>query len=258
MKLFEGKVVAITGVSSGIGRCAVKMFAQEGAKVVGIARRENLLKELEAEVAATGGIFVPIAGDITSEENVNHLIDYTVETFGRIDVLVNNAGAMDYATPVADMERAVWDRCITMNLTVPMMTMRRALFYMLKQENGGNIVNVGSTASLRGAINGAAYTASKHGLVGLTKNTAYTYAKRKIRCNMVCPSGVDTVMCAPETQNQSTLKNPETYPLYKEVCRTMTKCAPEEIAKIILYLASDVPQVLNGAIITADSGYTAS
>lgn len=258
MKRFEGKAVAISGVSSGIGRVAVKALIQEGAKVVGIARRESLLKELEAEVASEGGVFIPLVGDITVEENADLLIDSTVEAFGKIDILINNAGSMDYATPVGHMPNDVWLRCLTMNMTVPMMTMRRALFYMCKQETGGSIVNVGSTASLRGAISGAAYTASKHGLVGLTKNTAYTYAKQGIRCNMVCPSGVDTYMCSADAQNASMEKNPDVYPMYREVCRTMTRATPEEIAEIVLYLASDLSKVLNGAVVAADSDYTAS
>lgn len=255
MGRFENKVVVMSGTSSGIGRTTAKMFAAEGAKVVGIARRQNLQMELEAEIAEQGGIFVPYCGDVTKEADVNGVIETAIEKFGRIDILVNDAGDMDYAYLCADVPNETWEHCLAINMTAPMMMIRKALSYMLKQENGGNIVNVGSVASIRGTVSGVAYVASKHGLVGITQNVAYNYANQKIRCNQVCPGGVDTYMCSAEACEKS---DPVGFAASSKTNSLMIRMSqPEEIAEAILFLASDASGVINGVILAADSGFTA-
>lgn len=250
---FENKVVVVTGAASGIGRMTAKMFAAEGAKVVGIARRESLLKELEEEITAAGGVFAAFPGDLTCGEDCDGVIDFAVEHFGTIDILANIAGAMDYAHLCDAMTDEIWDNCIAVNLTAPMKTSRRALKYML--ENGkGIIVNVGSEASLKGMVSGAAYTASKHGIAGLTKNVAYSYAKRGIRCNAVCPGGVKTAMIQPSDKN---------YAPGLAICSPVSRntnirpLETEEVGNLILFLASDEASGINGALIPIDGGWSA-
>lgn len=255
MGKFDGKVVAITGTSAGVGRATAKKFAAEGAKVVGIARRAELQETLKAEITAAGGVFVPVVGDVTKESDVDRFIETAVNQFGKLDIVVNNAGTSDFIFMCHNTENKIWDDIIALNLTAPFTVSRKALSYMLPAGNG-NIVNIGSVASVRGMIGGAAYTASKHGLVGLTKSTAYAYAKKGIRCNMVMPGGVDTYLCSPEI---FALNEPEGFEMSNSICATMIRMAqPEEISDLILFLASDDAGVINGAIIPADSGFTAS
>lgn len=253
MEKFGGKVAVITGTSSGIGRATAKMFAKEGAKVIGIARREDLMLELEAEIKAEGGVFVPVIGDITKEENVDRVIETAVEKFGKIDVLVNDAETSDLLLKCDKISDEIWDDVMALNLTAPFKTSRKALSYMLKQSAGGCIVNVGSVASIRGGVGGVAYTASEHGIMGLTRSVAYGYAKKGIRCNLVMPGSVDTYLCSEEC---AATFDPEGLEINRVASGPMIRLAqPEEIANVILYAASDDASILNGAIIAADAGY---
>ena len=256
VKRFAGKTAVISGTASGVGRATAKLFASEGANVIGIARREAEQKALADEIAADGGVFVPYIGDVTKLDDVNGVIDTAVSKFGSIDILVNNAGKLDMAYVCDVISNEMWDGVIALNLTAPMRMIRKALGYMLEQENGGCIVNVGSCSSLRGATGGVAYTASKHGLVGLTKNVAYYYAKKGIRCNLVAPGGIDTIMC---DQDFLATGYPPGRAMNKAVCSMMVRRAePDEIASVIAYLCSDDASVVNGAIVAADSGFSAS
>ena len=257
MGKFDNQVVIITGTSSGIGRTTAKKFAAEGAKVVGVARRAELQKSLEEEIAAAGGEFTGIVGDITIEADIDKVVDTTIEKYGRVDILVNNAGVVDNGYYCAIIDDARWDACIATNLTAPMKFIRRCLQYMLKQENGGRIVNVDSAAGLRGGINGAGYVSSKHGLIGLTKNVAYYYAKKGIRCNAICPGGVDTIMCDQEWLDANS--DPEGRAFAKHVCSMMVRrSTTDEQANVIMFLCAEEASVVNGAIIPTESGFTAS
>lgn len=256
MKRFEDKVVVVTGTSSGLGRCTAKMFTEEGAKVVGMARREELMKELQAEISSEGGTFEFCVGDITEANVPKEVIDYTIDKFGKIDILVNNAGADDYTRFVLDTTDDFWDYIIALNLTAPFRITREALEHMVHQESGGNIVNVGSIAGLRGVVGGASYTAAKHGLVGLTKNVARAYVNQNIRCNIVCPAGMKTRLC---TAEHFTKSPPENKALSRAACAASVRVMePEEVARVILFLASDDAKGVNGAIVSTDGGFAAS
>lgn len=256
MGKFEGKVVAITGTSAGVGRSAAKLYAEQGAKVIGIARRAELQESLKKEIGATGGIFIPVVGDVTVEADVDRFIETAVNAYGRLDILVNNAGTSDRLYMGHNTSNEIWDEIIALNLTAPFKVCRKGLACMLNQPEGGNIVNIGSVASIRGMIGGAAYTASKHGLLGLTKSIAYNYAKKGIRCNLVMPGGVDTYLCSPEI---FAINEQEGFAMSNTICAGMIRMAqPEEIANVILYLSSDDASILNGAAVAADAGFTAS
>lgn len=255
MGKFDGKVVVITGVSDGIGRVAAKDFASEGAKVVGNARRAPKLEELRQEIEADGGVFVPVTGDVTKEEDCNKLIDTAMEQFDRIDVLINCAGTTDrlYMAHVTTNER--WDFNIALNLTAQFYTIRRTLNYML-DKGGVNIINFGSVASVRGMVGGASYTAAKHGAVGLTKSVAYYYANQGVRCNLVMPGGVDTFLCSEDIAKEN---YPEGFERSNFVCQTMIRLMqPQEIVDVVKWLASDESGCINGVSIAADAGFVAS
>ncbi|HAE92259.1 SDR family NAD(P)-dependent oxidoreductase [Tissierella praeacuta] len=250
MRLDE-KIVLVTGASSGIGKEIALLFAKEGARVVAVARRINKLEELVNSTIGYNGIIIPFEGDVSKQEDMDKLVDYIIKNFGRIDVLVNNAGNLDNFTPVHDLSDELWENILDINLTAPMKLARKIIPFMIQAESG-NIVNVASIGGLNGARGGAAYTASKFGLVGLSKNIGFMYANKGIRCNVICPGGVDTEI----TSNQK----PNTFGVERIMSGTgnnIRSGSPEEIANIALFLASDESSLINGATIVADAGWTA-
>lgn len=250
MKL-KDKIAIITGASSGIGRETALLFAKEGASVVATARREERLEELVKISKDFAGTIIPLAGDVAKEEDLQKIIDVTMDNFGRIDILVNNAGILDDFTPIANLTDELWNNVIKINLTSPMSLCRKAIPIMLKQKSG-NIINVSSVGGLHGSRAGAAYTASKHGLVGLTKNIGYMYANDGIRCNVVCPGGVDT-----EITNNLHADDFGVGRVMAGANNSPRSGSSEEIANILLFLASDDSSLINGATIVADAGWTA-
>lgn len=250
MRLDE-KIVLVTGASSGIGKEIALLFAKEGARVVAVARRINKLEELVNSTIGYNGIIIPFEGDVSKQEDMDKLVDYIIKNFGRIDILVNNAGNLDNFTPVHDLSDELWENILDINLTAPMKLARKIIPFMIQAESG-NIVNVASIGGLNGARGGAAYTASKFGLVGLSKNIGFMYANKGIRCNVICPGGVDTEI----TSNQK----PNTFGVERIMSGTgnnIRSGSPEEIANIALFLASDESSLINGATIVADAGWTA-
>lgn len=246
---FEGKSVVVTGASSGMGRTIALQFAAEGATVIAVARRKERLEELEKEAEGLAGKILSYVGDISSEEVNNGMIDYAVSECGKLDVLVNNAGIMDEFKPIGEVTNEHWEKIMKVNLDGPMYAMRKAVEVMTAQEKGGNIVNIASIGGICGCRAGAAYTASKHALVGLTKNTAYMYTG-KIRCNVVCPGGVETEVMNSQTNISQAGMGRVMAGLDTSI--PAGKC--EDIATAVLYIASDDAKFMTGAEIVIDGG----
>lgn len=247
----KDKVVLLTGASSGMGKDTALLFAQEGAKVVAAARRMQKLEELAKEAKDAPGEVMPLEVDVSKDEDIDHLVNFAMDKYGRIDILVNNAGVLDDFMPVGEVTDQLWDKVIGINLTAPMKLTRKVIPIMEKQEKG-NIINISSLGGLYGSRAGAAYTASKFGLTGLTKNTAYMYAEKGIRCNAICPGGVDTEI--------SDHMNPSEFGLarvMKGTSNNIRSGSGMEIAHIALFLASDESSFINGDTIVADAGWTA-
>lgn len=247
----EGKVVLLTGASSGIGKSVALLFAKEGAKVVAVARRMEKLEELSKEAAQFSGEVVAFKGDISKDKDIENMVNYTLERHGRIDILMNNAGILDNFIPVDEVTDELWNKVIEINLTSPMKLARKVIPIMIKQEKG-NIINTSSLGGLYGGRAGAAYTASKYGLTGLTKNIAYMYAPKGIRCNAISPGGVDT-----EIMNNLQASEYGMERIMKGTANNPRSGSPEEIANIALFLASDESSFVNGDTIVADAGWTA-
>ena len=251
----KDKVIVITGAGSGIGRSISTLFAAEGARLVLGDWNEQLLAEAVSEIQGSGGTASGVRGNVAVPADAEALVDGAVNTYGRIDVLVNNAGVIDNNQGVGELNDAVWERVLEINLNGPMYTSRKAVQHMLGQ-GGGNIINMASASGLGGGSSGAAYTASKHGLVGLTRNTAWIYANKNIRCNAICPGGVMTPMAKNIDLSKVDPLGAERNGVYYA---TMPKLLqPEEIAKLALYLAGDESSFINGAIISADHGWRAA
>jgi NAD(P)-dependent dehydrogenase (short-subunit alcohol dehydrogenase family) len=251
----KGKVIVITGGGGGMGRAIATLFAAEGAQLVLGEWNAQALAETLAEIRGHGGAATGLCGNVAVQAEAERLVDSAVSGYGRIDVLVNNAGVIDTNQGVGELSDAIWERVIGINLNGPMYTSRKAVQHMLRQ-GGGNIINVVSTAGLGGASAGAAYTVSKHGLVGLTRNTAWMYTNKNIRCNAICPAGVATAMARGIDLSKVDPLGAERNGLYYSTMPRMLQ--PEEIARVALYLASDDSACISGDIISADYGWRAA
>lgn len=250
----ENKVVVVTGASSGVGREVALRFAKEGAKVVAVARRAERLAALEEQSKELAGEIVAYAGDISLEETNEKMIDFAIEKFGKFDVLVNNAGLMDNFAPAENLDTELMERLMKVDVYGPAWATRKAVRVFLENENGGNIVNIASIAGLCGGKSGCAYTMAKHAVIGLTKNTAFTYRNNKIRCNAICPGGINTEMADPSifaTADQKGIQN-----AMLAMNFGVRSAEAIEIADVALFLASDAAAVVNGAVVTAYSGLT--
>jgi NAD(P)-dependent dehydrogenase (short-subunit alcohol dehydrogenase family) len=251
----KDKVVVITGAASGMGRAMAIRFASEGAKLIVGDRHVRRLGEVVDLVRGGGAVIASAEGDIGDQSTAEALVDLAHSTHGRIDVLVNNAGIMDHFQGAGELENDVWRRVLATNLDGPMFTTRRALGYMLKAGNG-SIVNIASLSSFSGASAGAAYTASKHGLLGLTRNTAWRYAKEGIRCNAICPGAVKTNIQESMPEN---LLDPKGMARAVEFFSLGSAyLEPSEIASLALFLASDEARYINGSVVSADAGLCAT
>lgn len=251
----EDKVVVITGAGSGMGRAMANLFAAEGAKVVAAEWNQTTLDEVVAEVVETGGTIVGVQGNVAIQEDCEKIIDTAVEQFGRLDVLCNNAGVMDLNAGAAELDNATWERVLGINLNGPMYLTRKAIPAM-KANNGGSIINTASVAGVGGGAAGAAYTVSKHGLVGLTRNTAYRYAQEAIRCNAIVAGAVETNITQSVDLTKMDPAGSSRYQTWYAAIPGMLKAI--DIANLALFLASDESKLINGAIIAADAGWTAA
>lgn len=254
MKL-QGKAAVITGAGSGMGLAMAKLFAAEGARVVAGDWNASRLGEAVESIKQSGGIIVGAQGNIAEQASAEGLVDLAIATHGRVDILINNAGVMDFMQGVGELSDDIWRRVLGINLNGPMFTMRRAVSQMVKQ-GGGSIVNISSTAGISGGAAGAAYTASKHALVGLTRNTAWMYATRGVRCNAICPGGTKTNIGETMTPDRIDAAGAARAGTYASLIPAMLD--PEDIASLALFLASDESRYINGAIIPADAGWTAA
>jgi NAD(P)-dependent dehydrogenase (short-subunit alcohol dehydrogenase family) len=247
----ENKVAVVTGASAGMGRAIAERFAQEGANVIAVARRLERLEELAKEMNGASGKVIPCAGDIGKQETSVTMIELAIKEFGRLDVLVNNAGIMDDMSPVAEMSDEMLKELMRINTYGPLYAMREAVKVFLAQGGGGNIINIASVGSEHNTA-GVAYAASKAALVAATKNTAFMYINDEIRCNAISPGGVLTeiALAMPPSKESGMARVSDLLSFAPEMGM------PEDIAAVALFLASDESHFINGTVITADGGWT--
>lgn len=251
----SGKVAVVTGAGSGMGRATALLFAKEGATVLGSDINSDNLEAVTAEANAAGGKMVGVHGDISRREDAEALIRRAIDDHGQLDALVNNAGIMDRMEGVANFRDDTYERVFGVNVYGPFVTSRIAVTHM-KERGTGAIVNVSSVAGVTGAAAGAVYTASKHALVGLSRNTAYTYAPFGIRCNVLIVGGVETSIMAGADPK---LFDHEALAQYgKWHAANPRTLQPDEVANLSLFLVSDAASGVNGAAIPVDAGWTAA
>ncbi len=253
MKL-KGKIAIVTGASAGMGKDIAYYYAKEGAKVLAVARRMDRLNALMEESKELEGEIVPFMADVSDKAKVESMIDEAINKFGKLDILVNNAGIMDDFSPTDEVEDDMWDKVININLNAPFYAIRKALVEFKKQ-GSGVIINVASIGGLYGCRAGAAYTASKHALVGLTKNTGFMYSKQNIRCNAICPGGIETEIGTGDYMQNI---NKQGYGMATSGAGANPRMGKgNEIATVAVFLASDDSSYINGQCIAVDGGFTA-
>ena len=250
----QGKVAVITGAASGMGLAMAKRFAAEGASVVAADWNAERLDAAVESIQASGGTIVGSQGNIAEQETAEGLVELAIDTYGGLDVLCNNAGVMDYMAGVGELTNEIWRRVLSINLDGPMFATRRAVQYML-EHGGGSIINTASTAGLHGGAAGVAYTISKHGVVGLTRSTAWMYAQRGIRCNAICPGATKTNISESMPEERLDPTGAKRAQVFGSIVPAYLD--PEDIAALALFLASDESRYINGAIIPADGGWDA-
>jgi NAD(P)-dependent dehydrogenase (short-subunit alcohol dehydrogenase family) len=244
---FPGKVAFITGAASGIGRATAIAFAAEGAQVAIIDRSADALRETEAAVKDTGGEILAIACDVSSPEQVEAAVAQVVGRYGQLDIAFNNAGVENNATPLHQIELDEWDRILGINLRGTFLCMKYEIAQMVRQ-GSGVVVNTSSGAGIRGVQGGAAYAASKHAMIGMTKSAALDYAKQNIRVNAILPGNIETPMMDRFTGGDIQKA------IDLEPVGRLGK--PKEIAEAVLWMSSDLGGFVTGSAVVVDGGWS--
>ena len=245
----DGKIALITGGGSGVGKAMAGLFASNGCKVIVVDVLDERVKQVVTEI---GSGVTGMVKNLSSKGQAEEMIDEAYQSFGRVDILCNNAGIMDGVTPVAETSDELWERVLNVNLNAPFWTSRRAIPKMLK-EGHGTILNTASVASFFAGKSGAAYTVSKHGLIGLTKSIAVFYGDKGIRCNAMVLGAVNTAIGV-----GSANPSPMGLELMKKTMATLPGVAdPLQIANLGLFLVSDDSSFVNGSCVVIDNGWSA-
>jgi len=250
MDALKNKVALITGGASGIGRATALLFAQEGVAVAIADINVEQGKTAVAEIESAGGMAIFIACDVTSASNCRAAVEKTVDTFGGLHILFNNAGIIRRADVISTTEEE-WDRVMAVNVKSIFLMSKYAIPYMIKA-GGGSIINTSSGWGLRGGSNAVSYCASKGAVVNLTRAMAIDHGKDNIRVNSVCPGDTDTPLLHDEARQ---LGQPEKEFMTEAANRPLRRYAqPIEIAQAVLYLASDNAGYVTGSALVIDGG----
>lgn len=250
MERLADKVAIITGAAKGMGREEALLFAREGAKVIATDIDESEVKEVVAEIGRNGGEALAFAHDVASEEQWIQIVDAAIKAYGKIDVLVNNAGISGNMEQLHESTMETWNRTMAINLTGTFLGMKYVIPHM-KANGGGSIVNISSIAGLTGGSGASAYTASKGAVRMLSKAAAIDYAKDNIRVNSVHPGYIETPMTAGLFQNEQMMQ-------WFHANTPLPRLGkPIDVAEGVLFLASDASSFITGVELPVDGGYSA-
>lgn len=252
----KGSVVFVTGAASGQGKATVRLFAEEGATVIVADRHGDAAEQTAYELRSAGHSAMAVKVDVSDAAAVRAAFDVVVDQYGRVDVLVNNA-AVGFSensrltmANVVDTPLEHWNAILAINLTGPALC-AKAVLPLMAEQGSGVIINIASINGLVGLTGADAYTATKGGLIALTRSIAAEWSSRGIRVNCICPGGVDTPMIA------QILENPEAKDALSAQSPMGRLATPEEIAAVSVFLASPLAGYVNGVVLPVDGGYTA-
>jgi NAD(P)-dependent dehydrogenase (short-subunit alcohol dehydrogenase family) len=251
---FDGKVVLITGGAGAIGKATARRFSTEGAKLVIVDRNRDQAETLVEALRVTGTTALGVAADVGDKAGVDAAVDAALQTFGRIDVLFNNAGISGKIAPVYDLEPADWDDIIRVNLRGMFLVQRATLRAMIQTKVRGSVVNMASSmAGWDVLAGGAGYAASKHAVVGLTRIAALDTARFGIRVNAICPGVIETSLGVPSADDSAYRANVQRFADRIPLRRIGE---PDDVAAVVAFLASDDARHVTGASWLIDGGQT--
>ncbi|GAF63368.1 glucose 1-dehydrogenase [Bacillus sp. TS-2] len=250
--VLEGKVAIVTGAAMGMGEATAKLFAEAKAKVVIADFNEEKGRKVTEDIVAAGGAAAFFKVDISNSNEVREMVSFAVQTYGKIDVAVNNAALTPDDKPAAEFDEDYWDRLIAVDLKGTALCMKYELQQLQKQGTGGSIINISSVSGFRPQPNNIAYVAAKHGVVGMTKVAAMENGPLNIRVNTVAPGAIDTPMLRGALEQFGFTE--EEYAPQLSLLNRFGQ--PREIAEASLWLASDASSYITGTTIHADAGYT--
>ena len=251
---FDGKVVLITGGAGAIGKASARRFGTEGAKLVIVDRDRDQAETLVEALRVTGTSALAVAADVGDKAGVDSAVDAALQTFGRIDVLFNNAGISGKIAPVYDLEPADWDDIIRVNLRGMFLVQRATLRAMIQTKVRGSVVNMASSmAGWDVLAGGAGYAASKHGVVGLTRIAALDAARFGIRVNAICPGVIETSLGVPSADDSAYRTSVQRFADRIPLRRIGE---PDDVAAVVAFLASDDARHVTGASWLIDGGQT--
>jgi glucose 1-dehydrogenase len=251
--LMDGKVAIVTGAAEGMGEATARVFAAAGAQVLASDVQADVVETTVERIRSEGGTASSCVCDVSRAADVEAMVRTAVERYGRIDCAVNNAGVSPDNDPIAELDEAEWDRVINVNLKGTALCLKYEIAQMLRQGTGGAIVNIASVSGFRPQPNNAAYNASKHGVLGLTKTASLENAPLGIRVNSVAPGGIDTPMIQRALVAVG-LTEAEFAPVISLIGNRLGR--PEEVAQASLWLCSDLASYVTGTNLAVDAGYT--
>lgn len=250
MNNFTDKVVLITGAGNGIGRATAIAFGQQGASVVVADMSRSAGEETTALITQAGGIATFILCDVTKDQDVQSMVDGTIETYGKLDIAFNNAGIEIEHSKLADGDEATYDKIMDVNVKGVWRCMKYQIPALLKQSTSA-IVNTASIAGLGAAPKMSIYSASNHAVIGLTKSAAVEYGRKGLRVNAICPAAIDTEMVRRAIEN-----DPQKEQFINNLHPVGRIGQPEEVAAAVLYLCSDLAGFTTGVALPIDGGAT--
>lgn len=245
----NSKIAVVTGAGKGIGRAIAERFASAGASLVCCDINEASARAAAERIVSSGGTAIGVRTDVSDKASVDALVAASIERFGRVDIVCNNAGVLDDHLPLGDVSDELWQRIIAINLTGVFLVSRAFLPSMLAQ-GAGIFVNIASIAGIVAQAAGLAYTVSKHGVIGLTRQVSADYGRRGIRANAICPGAIETDLAREFL---------DTAPDVRAIVESVPAGRlgrPDEVADLALYLSSDASSFAHGAAMVIDGGWT--
>ena len=255
MSQLSGRTALVTGAGRGIGRAISESLGAEGAHVIASARSDDELQSVVEHITQSGGQATALQVDLADREQTRQLLDRAAKAVGPIDILVNNAGVGSSGDPrpFVDFRDEYWDLSVEVNLTVPYLLTKQALPHMLDQK-WGRIITVASINGRRPALHASAYTASKHGVIGLMRAVALEVASQGVTVNCICPGPVKTLMNDLRIEYDAERLGRDLAEHEQSLTPIGGRCVPEDIAPMAVYLASDAARMITGQAYNIDGG----